>query len=111
MKVFSIILLGFFGLMLLSGCSGDAGVDEANLPEAVVQARQVLADRLQVAVGDIQVKGFEAVEWGDACLGVEQPDIMCAQVVTPGYSVKLNAAGKTYEVHTDQMGSAVIVVP
>lgn len=111
MKGLKLVFLGICVWFLLSGCSGDSGVDEATLPEAVIQARQALADRLQVAVADVTVKGFEAVEWGDACLGVEQPDIMCAQVVTPGYSVKLNAAGKTYEVHTDQMGSAVIVVP
>ncbi len=55
---------------------------------------------------------MEAVDWSDASLGCPEPGQVYAQVITPGYRVLLEAAGKEYEVHTDQIGrSAVICGP
>jgi hypothetical protein len=81
----------------------------ANLPEAAILARQALAAALglphELLVSIIKV---EAVEWPDSCLGVSSPDVMCAQVVTPGYRILLEANGRQYEYHTNETGSQIV---
>lgn len=77
------------------------------LPAAAVNARQALAQRLSVDTGAVDVLSFEQREWRDSCLGLGGPNEMCAQVITPGFLVRLNAEGQTYEAHTDRTGTAV----
>ena len=81
----------------------------ANLPQAVILARQALAATLglqhELLVSIIKV---EAVEWPDSCLGVSSPDAMCAQVITPGYRIQLEANGRQYEYHTNETGSQIV---
>ncbi|MCS7222278.1 MAG: hypothetical protein RML36_15530 [Anaerolineae bacterium] len=66
----------------------------------VAQAVADLAGRLAIAPDAVQVRAVEAVEWPDASLGCPQPGMMYAQVITPGYRIVLEAAGKTYEYHS-----------
>jgi hypothetical protein len=61
---------------------------------------QVVA-QFGVDAGSLQLVSVEAVEWPDASLGCPEPDMMYAQVVTPGYRVVLDAQGQTIELHTD----------
>lgn len=78
--------------------------------EAVVgMVRQMLAQQLGADADAIQVTVVEAVDWPDACLGVSQPDMMCAQVITPGYRVMVEVNGAEYEVHTDAAGRQIIL--
>jgi hypothetical protein len=80
-----------------------AGVEPPGQAEAVVRlAREDLAGRLGLAPEAIQLVSVEAVEWSDASLGCPQPGMMYAQVITPGFLVVLEAAGETYEYHTDE---------
>ncbi len=65
-------------------------------------AAAVLADKLGVAPDDITVLSAEPAEFSDACLGLGGPEEMCAQVITPGWIVKLSAGGQEYEAHTDE---------
>jgi hypothetical protein len=69
--------------------------------EVVRLAREDLAQRLGVAVDQIQLVSVEAVDWSDTSLGCPQPGMMYAQVITPGYRVILEAGGQRYEYHTD----------
>lgn len=78
--------------------------------QAEQNARLLLADHLKIQIGKINVIGVEVVEWSDACLGVHRPDIMCAQVITPGYRIQLKANDVTYEVHTNSNGSSTALV-
>jgi hypothetical protein len=64
-------------------------------------AKEDLAQRLGLAVGQIQLVSVEVVEWSDTSLGCPQPGMMYAQVITPGYRVVLEAEGQRYEYHTD----------
>lgn len=68
---------------------------------------QILAQQLQLDLAQIEVVTVEAVEWPDACLGVYTADMMCAQVITPGYRVVLAVDGQEYEYHTNIDGSFV----
>lgn len=75
---------------------------------AVMAARRDLASRVGVDVEDVQIMEFEAVQWPDSSLGCPEPGKMYLQVITPGYRVVLQAAGQTYEYHTNRGDRAVL---
>ncbi len=77
---------------------------------AVQAAIETLAHDLNVPGSSVNVTQVEAVQWPDACLGIDQPGQMCAQVVTPGYQIVLAVNGRSYEAHTNQAGSIVLWV-
>ncbi len=77
--------------------------------ERVIQlVRQDMAQKMSVALDEISEVSVEAVEWPDASLGCPQPGMMYAQVVTPGFRVKMAAKGQTVEYHTDSSGRRVV---
>jgi hypothetical protein len=67
-------------------------------PEAM---RDILARRLGVSLSQIEPVSAERVEWSDACLGVHLPDVMCAEVITPGYQLVYVISGEEYVLHTN----------
>ncbi len=71
-------------------------------PEPAVQA-------LAEAGRDARVVAVTAVDWPDACLGVRTPGSVCAQVVTPGYRIIIEAGGKRIEYHTDRASPPHVV--
>jgi hypothetical protein len=75
---------------------------------AVEAAVKMVADRRNVAVGDVSVVKVESVEWRNSCLGCAAPGQMCLTVITPGYLVVLESGGETYEIHTDRTGKVAI---
>src|SRR5688572_10655920 len=93
-----------FASLLVAGSGG-------NRPEAVARARDFLAAELNIAAEEVIVVSFEFVEWPDSCLGAAAPDEMCAQVITPGYRVMLQAGGSQYELHTDETGTSIRQMP
>jgi hypothetical protein len=72
-------------------------------------AKQDLAEKLGIDSSKIVVVSIEAVEWPNSCLGVLQKDVYCAQMITPGYQIVLQAEGQTYEYHTNKSGSGIIL--
>jgi hypothetical protein len=79
----------------------------ATAPQAALSARQALVEQLKIDPDTIKLVSVEQVDWPDACLGVQKPGVMCAQVITSGYRVVMEAQGNLYEFHTDETGSAV----
>jgi len=75
----------------------------------VSKAKSDLAKRTGAAVADIKTRSVEAVNWPDASLGCPQPDMMYAQVVTPGQRIVLETGGQTYEYHSG--GANVVFCP
>jgi hypothetical protein len=65
-------------------------------------AVQFAAAELGVDPASIQVLSVDAVEWRNSCLGVDKPDEMCLDVITPGYRVLLDVNGQEVAVHTNQ---------
>ena len=57
----------------------------------------------------VQLVSSEAVQWPNACLGVNPPTVACADVLTPGYRIILQANGQQYEYHADQNASNVVL--
>lgn len=75
-----------------------------NVTDLVVQQ---LASQLKIDPAQVKVVSSESVEWSDACLGVVVPGEMCAQMITPGYKIRLEANGQSYEFHTNNSGSSI----
>jgi hypothetical protein len=86
--------------------TGD-GTPAIEAPPAVQEAIAVASAQVGVAMDRVQLVDFEQADWPDACLGVAEPNEMCAQVITPGYRVMLQIDGQTYEFRTDQTGTQV----
>ncbi len=81
----------------------------SDYPVAVQKAVKSLAARSGISENQIVVISYESVEWPDNCLGVNQPGIMCAMIVTQGYRVILQGNGSRYEYHTNGNGSVVVL--
>jgi len=78
---------------------------------AVASAKTRLAAHLSITEDSIRVVSAEAVDWSDACIGIHEPGQMCAQVITPGYTIMVDVDGQSYELHTNTSGSVVGIVP
>lgn len=78
--------------------------------QAQLAAMQALAEHLGLTLDQITVVSSAAVEWPDSCLGVARPEARCAMMITPGFRHVLDANGRPYDVHTNQDGSASVVV-
>ena len=64
--------------------------------------RATLASNLGLAPLSIALVEVIPVNWPDTCLGLPAIGEMCAQVVTPGFRVRVRAGEVIYEFHTDQ---------
>lgn len=73
-------------------------------PYAAAAAETLLGEMLGLKVDEIDLVSFERVEWPDACLGFAEPGEMCAEVLTPGWRIVLDAKGQEYEFHADLGG-------
>jgi hypothetical protein len=90
--------------------SGEAIVMcERGIEQEARVAVEHLAEELGVSPKQIEVLSVEKDEWPDASLGCPEPGRSYAQVVTPGYTVMLEAQGETFEVHTDREGRIVVL--
>jgi len=108
-------------LLMLAACSPQAAATElpTDVGEVATQpgknntaaqdaAVAALSKNLGLDPSQIKVVSVEAVEWPDACLGVTQEGVACAQVVSPGYKIILEVNGKQVEYHTNQDGTVVV---
>lgn len=115
------LLLGIsFMIMVLAACAPKVAATEepviveqpthisTDLTPAQRLAISKVAENLGVTPDKVKLISTEAVEWPDSCLGVSTPDIMCSQVVTPGFRVKLEVNGKQVEYHTNQDASVIV---
>jgi hypothetical protein len=79
-----------------------------NLTPAQLAAVNALAQNLGLAAEQIRLVSAEAVDWPDSCLGINTEGIACAQVITPGFRIILDAAGKQVEYHTNEDGTVIL---
>lgn len=85
----------------------DSSPEPAPLGPAEEAVIKQLAANLGLQESDIVVISNEVVEFGDACLGITMEGVMCAQVVTPGRIIMLEADGIQYEYHTSEGGDRI----
>ena len=68
--------------------------------EGLVEAAKAdLAQRLSISASDILVAEAKEVVWPDGSFGCPQPDMLYAQVLTPGYLIKLQYDVRDFEYH------------
>jgi hypothetical protein len=70
---------------------------EFNQQQAIDRARRDLAQRLGTTETGIDLELAEQADFPDAALGAPIEDEMSAQVITPGWRIRLQVHGKTYE--------------
>lgn len=77
--------------------------------DAAERAKADLAARLGISAGKITTVSSEAHTWGDTSLGLPEPGMMYAQVMTDGYIITLSVDSQTYVYHV--AGEAVKLNP
>ncbi len=67
----------------------------------------------QRQAGNVDIKVIEAerVTWRSSALGCPQPDRGYLMVLTPGYLIRLNAEGQTWEYHSTLRGPPFLCEP
>jgi hypothetical protein len=77
------------------------------VPEAVAKVRAQVARNLNISEGQVIVMAAMEKEWPNACLGIQYSGEACAEVITPGYEVVVQANGKEFILRTNQSGSLI----
>jgi hypothetical protein len=87
-------MLGLVLVMLMGlGTESDGPQDEA-----IDLARKALAERLGIAASEPVLEAAEPVDWPNAALGCSSKGEVSAQVVTPGFRVRLRVGEDVHEV-------------
>lgn len=73
-----------------------------NKEDAVERARADLAARLGVAENEIVEASVEDADFPDMALGAHVRGEMSGMMITPGWRIRLSAAGKTYEYRANR---------
>ena len=85
--------------------ASDAGAETERITG---EALALLAEWIGAPETEFRLTSIEAVEWPDACLGIANPALVCADVLTPGYRVTLHhvaAPNSPYLVHVSKAGN------
>ncbi len=77
------------------------------VPDAVAAVRTLVASELGISEGVVIVLTAYEKEWSDACLGLAGQDEMCAQVITPGWEVTVQAQGSQFVYRTNAGGTVI----
>lgn len=104
-------------LTILGACASQAPEPSTPTPEvfnplppelrAFEAVREALAGELSLDPLAIQLVETVPTDWPDTCLGLPGAGESCAQVLTPGFRVVVNAGGKPYEYRTSRDGNLV----
>lgn len=81
------------------------------LQKLIEAAIQDLTKRFSIPTEQIQLKEAAAVTWNDSSLGCPNPAMMYTQALTPGYLIRLQAAERVFEYHTDTKETVVYCAP
>ncbi len=100
-------VIASLSLMFLLAAASSRGLDEDARQAALDLARTALAKTLAVGPDELEVVDATPVEWPDAALGCPEKGIVYAQMIVPGYRIRLRADGVTHDVHVGA-GRAVV---
>ena len=70
--------------------------------EAVRRAKGDLAARLGVRDDEVTEDSVEDADFPDASFGAGSPGEMSAQMITPGWRIRLSARGEVYEYRANR---------
>jgi hypothetical protein len=105
------------GLLAVLGACASTGEPATPTPEvfnplppeqrAFEAAREALAGQLGLDPLAIRLVETTPVDWPDACLGLPAAGESCAQMLTAGFRVLVEADGVPYAFRTNRDGSVV----
>jgi hypothetical protein len=72
-------------------------IEQEVIAQALMRARQDLMQRLGLSEQDILEEAIEPAEFPDAALGAPVEDEMSAQMITPGWRIRLITNDQGYE--------------
>ena len=78
------------------------------IPQEIAPVITAIAEDLDVPASSVQVVTVEPRDWLDSSLGCPQPDMLYAQVITPGYLILVEVSGERFEYHADERGNIVL---
>lgn len=103
--------------LLLAACSTsqantpatqvNPALENALPPDVALNVQNKISETLGTPVESIQIEQVEKTDWPDACLGLPQKDEVCTQVVTPGWSLLFNIAGREVRYRVDETGTVI----
>lgn len=70
--------------------------------DAVARAKADLASRLGVGAGDVRLESVEEADFPNTALGAPVGGEMSGMMISSGWRIRLNAAGKSYEYRADR---------
>ena len=70
--------------------------------EATQKARKDLTQRLGVSESDVEIRAVDDAEFPDMALGASVADEMSGQMITPGWCIRLQANGQTFEYRANK---------
>ena len=77
------------------------------IPSPVVAVMQAAAREAGVPIEEVALRSYRRVEWTSSALGCPESGKGYAQVITPGYAVRLSVGGEQVEYHTDMRDNSV----
>ena len=81
--------------------------EDGSVPEAVLKARQMLANTLDLSVEKVEIVSYDHTDWPNGCLGLPTKDMMCTEAIVPGWRVELSADGQSFIARTDETGTQI----
>lgn len=82
-----------------------------NVPPVAAAARKALAESLGISDEEVVVLETRSVAWPSAALGCPDPDKMYAQVITPGWFIRLAVGRAEYRYHAGAEGDPFMCPP
>ncbi|MBD2576780.1 hypothetical protein [Oscillatoria sp. FACHB-1406] len=76
-------------------------------PDVANTIKQDAARRTGLPAASIQIVSAEFRTWPNACMGIETPDRVCAQVITEGWIVTARAGNQKLTYRTDTRGNII----
>lgn len=74
--------------------------ENADLQRMLAQAKQDLADRLQLPVDELMLIEIKAVTWTDSSLGCPEPGENYLPALHDGFLLRIEAEGEIYQYHS-----------
>ncbi len=95
-----------------SGSTSPSLIHDLPVPPAVDAARNYIMEKVGAQRSEVIVLEAFVREWPDSCLGAAGLDgtldlEVCAEMIVPGYEIKINAKGKEYQLRTNGDGSVI----
>lgn len=109
-----VITPGYLGVLIAGGAiyefhSTLDGKGARFIPGAALNARQSLAEQLELDPKAVTLVHIERQTWPDNCLGLETAGQDCSGGKVKGYLVSLQVGEKRYTYHTDEAGGLLLL--